>query len=140
MIKTVKKVALAGFVAGVALAAIYYFITYAPPGGGPDVERADGTIASADMRTEEFVTGIQEHQQQVIERTVVIREKVRAEIGALDPDGLASAALAEIELWRGGSGDNTAARSSGVGSAGGGVFFERGGAVEPHGGREDLPP
>jgi hypothetical protein len=114
MTKTVKKVAFTALLAGVVCAALYWFLTYTPPGDGPDVTQADGTIASADMRTDEFAAEIREHQRQVIERTVVIREKVRAEIGSLDPDGLALAALSEIELWRGSSGDNTPSRPSGM--------------------------
>ena len=114
MTKTFRKVAFAGLVVGVLCGLIYWFLTYVPPEVRQETEETDEIIASADMRTDEFVEEIQEHRQQVIERTVVIREKVQAEISALDADGLASAALAEIELWCGSSGDSTPARSSGV--------------------------
>ena len=140
MTKTFKKVAFAGLIAGVLCGLIYWFLTYVPPGDSPDVRQVDGTITSADTGTGEFIGYTQEHKQQIIERTVVIREKVQADISALDADGLASAALAEIELWRGGAGDNTPARSSGVDSGGRRVFPERGGAVEPYRRSEDIPP
>jgi hypothetical protein len=114
MLKTVKKAAFAALLTGVICAIIYWFLTYVPPDDGLDIRQVDGIIASADMRTDEFAAEIREHRQQVIERTVVIREKVQAEIGSLDPDGLALAALSEIDLWRGSSGDNTPPRPSGV--------------------------
>ncbi|MDR1510669.1 MAG: hypothetical protein LBS53_13650 [Synergistaceae bacterium] len=136
--KTVKKVVFAALIAGAVCGLLYIFLTYVPP--GVDVRQVDGTVTSADARTDEFAAEIQEHRQQVIERTVMIREKVQAEIGVLDADGLALAALSEIELWRGGSGDNTPARASGLDSGERGIFHERGGAVEPYRRRENIPP
>ena len=114
MTKTFRKVAFAGLVVGVLCGLIYWFLTYVPPEVRHETEETDEIIASADMRTDEFAEEIQEHRQQVIERTVVIREKVQAEISALDADGLASAALAEIELFRGSAGSKSDTRPSGM--------------------------
>jgi uncharacterized membrane protein len=114
MAKTVKKVAFWAFIAGALCGLAYWFLTYVPPEVADRMERTDETITEAETRTDEFAAKVREHREQVIERTVVIREKVQAEVGALDADGLALAALSEIGLWRGSSGDSPPTRSSGV--------------------------
>jgi hypothetical protein len=113
MMKTFKKIVLMGFITGVLCALLYWFLTYLP-NGEPDVRLVDETVTDMDASSGEFTEEIREGRRQVIERTVIIREKVQAEIGVLDADGLALAALSEIEFWRGSSGDNTPARPSGM--------------------------
>ena len=114
MAKSFKKAVFAGLILGVLCGLIYWFLTYVPPDIRHETEETDDIVTSLDIRTNEFTSEIQEHRQQVIERTVMIRETIQAEIGALDADGLALAALAEIELWRGSSGDHPPPRPSGV--------------------------
>ena len=62
---------------------------------------------------ESYNERVQEHEKQTVNRVVIIRENVAAEIYALSADGLASAALDEIGIWCGYAG-----RSSDTGTAG----------------------
>ena len=56
--------------------------------------------------TEENIEEIKQHQTQVIERTVIVREAVRQEVDALTPDELVSFAIEEIRLFRDRTGNN----------------------------------
>ena len=116
MTKSVKfrKIAFAGIIVGALCGLLYWFLTYVPPEARREMTETDRIIASTDVMTDKFAVDIQDHRQQVIERTVMIREKIQADIDALDADGLARVALAEIELWRGSSGDHPPPRSSGM--------------------------
>jgi hypothetical protein len=58
-------------------------------------ERVDSIYRSADQE----IARIQEHAKQTTERVTVIRERVRAEVGELDMDGLAEAALEEVRIY-----------------------------------------
>lgn len=62
--------------------------------------RVDETIASADMTIEESRRAREMHERETVEKVVVIREQVRQEVLALDPDGLAAFARAEIQEFR----------------------------------------
>jgi hypothetical protein len=115
MWKKIKTVLVAALVAGIILVFAYMFITGKMPSEAKrEIAHTNEIITDAETRTDGFTEEIQEHRRQVTERTVIIREKVQADIGALDADGLARAAIYEIELWRGGSGDNPSARPPGM--------------------------
>ena len=140
MMKTVKQVAFTALKLGVVFGIVYWSLALILPESRRDVAKTGEIITGADKESEQFEWETREHKTQTETKVVVIREQVRSEVLALDADGLAVAALAEIELWRGSSGDNTPARSSGMDGGGGGVFPERGSAVEPDRRREDIPP
>jgi hypothetical protein len=61
----------------------------------------DTVLENMDSRSGEFQVETQEHKVQTERTVTVIRETVRRDIRQLDLDGLAAAALGEIELWRG---------------------------------------
>jgi predicted Holliday junction resolvase-like endonuclease len=77
-----------------------------------EMEETDAAVERLDTRAAEFNAEVKEHKTQT-ERTVrVIRETVQRDIRQLDLDGLAVAALGEIELWRGSSGGSIDPRPS----------------------------
>jgi PBP1b-binding outer membrane lipoprotein LpoB len=120
MTKTFRAAALVAIIAVIAGALAYYFIT--PAKVKKEIAETGAVVDKADVRTDQFDADVKEHKVQTETKVVVIRDVVAKEIGALDPDGLAAAALVEIELWRGGSGSEADPRPPGVGSQGGGVL------------------
>ena len=62
----------------------------------------------------EFTRTTIEHRTVTEGKVVIIREQVVSNIRALDPDGLALAALAEIELFRRGAGGGTDSSAAGL--------------------------
>jgi hypothetical protein len=120
MTKTLRAAALAAIIAVIAGALAYYFIT--PAKVKKEIAETGAVVDKAAARTDLFDADVKEHKVQTETKVVVIRDAVAKEIGALDPDGLASAALAEIELFRGGAGGEADPRPPGVDGQGGGVF------------------
>ena len=123
------------------LAALMYYMA-GKPGSRVRAEMAktDALAESIDTGAIEFQAEVQEHKTRTEGTVRVIRETVRRDIRRLDPDGLASAALGEIELWRGSAGNSADSLPSGLDGNQRGIFSERGSAVQPHGGGQDIPP
>ena len=124
MTMTVKRAAAIAAIAGALLAALYCFMTYVPPEARRDAAETDKILSGMDATLDGHEKDVREHEKETKGKIVYIRESVRAEVAALDADGLARAALAEIELFRRSAGGEADTRPSGLGGRGGGLLSE----------------
>jgi hypothetical protein len=119
MIKTFKKVAFAGIIAGAALAVIYYLLMYTPANVVREVAETSQQAQDGGAAAQRFGDVVEEHKTAVVERVVTIRAKVETDIRAMVPDALVSGVISELELFRGAAADSHTAGSSGVDGEGG---------------------
>jgi hypothetical protein len=107
------------------LLGVWYCFTLSPPKPEAEVKETNEIIASMDVAAERFGEEIREHRVETKKKVVIIRDAVRLEILALDPDGLADAARHEISLWRGGSGGGLDSGPPRLGGDGRGILPQR---------------
>jgi hypothetical protein len=77
-------------------------------------KKTDEIVKETVEETKQFEEAVKEHAVETVTRTVIIREQIANQVGALDADGLANAMVHEIMLWRGTSADYPQARPSGI--------------------------
>jgi hypothetical protein len=108
--KLVCVIAILSFAVGVC----FYFSWPPSPEAQKEVSETNAMIKSLDVAIEEQRTTIIEHKTETVRRVVRIRDEVEREMSNLDADGLALAAIYEINLFRsrgaGGSPDTRPAR------------------------------
>jgi hypothetical protein len=97
----IKNVFIAFCVAIILASALYaYAIVFDSKSVRKEEVKVNEEIASMDIATDNHIEYIQQHEQQVVERTVVIRERIMQEARSLPPDKLAAGVLYELELFR----------------------------------------
>ncbi len=96
---------------------MWYYMTHPSEGVNSKVAESKQRVATMEETAREFSRVVETILTETNQKVVVIRENVVSEMRALDPDGLTSAALAEIELFgghAGGGADPSAPRVAGA--------------------------
>ena len=105
-------------IAAVAIGALWCYMTWQPPPATmSEISESDRHVRVMEDTSKEFARVKETISTETKRKVVVVRENVVAEIRALDPDGLAVAALAEIELFRGHAGGRLDPGSAGLDGA-----------------------
>lgn len=107
-----RKLAVILGIAALLLGVICYIWLQRPESVEPGEVKKQ--IVHIEETAQEFTQATAEHRDETKRKVVVIREEVRQEISALDADGLALAALEEIELFRRSAGGGADPRAAGL--------------------------
>ena len=75
----------------------FFIITPTPK---KEIIATDALVTEQEHLLQRFQQEIEEHKVNTVYRTTVIRDAVQYEVSNLDPDGLALAALQEIEIYQ----------------------------------------
>jgi uncharacterized protein YoxC len=112
MSKAIKYVIVLAVCAGMIAALAYCYIT--PAAVRQETEKTEQAVDALDETNERFEREVVEHTEETETKVVVVRERVKKKIAALDPDGLANAMVHEIMLWRGTYADSPETHSGGI--------------------------
>ncbi len=91
-------------VIAVLAGALWYYMTRPSEAVKSEVTETERQVTVMEETAREFARVMETISTETKRKVVVVREDVVSEMRALDPDGLASAALGEIELFRGHAG------------------------------------
>ena len=114
--ETVRRIALVAILA-VFAGGLWWYMTSVPVVVNTEVSETDRQIGTIRDESKEFSRVKESITTETKGKVVVIRENVLSEVRALDPDGLAAAALYEIELFRGSAGGDLDSGASGLDGA-----------------------
>jgi hypothetical protein len=108
----IEQYALGAFVALVCLilgVAAYIHINGGPPSVVNKTVKSDSLVVSMDGAVTNFESEVKTHAAETITRTIIIRERVVAEVGAMPPDALVDGVIYELELFRRGTSEDRVA-------------------------------